>query len=410
MIRLGLLMVCCAIPVWMIGQFQLKWNAELDTELTKAGHLSHYYYNEIHRDYTDWKLDVARINLLTTMSWADKWEFNAHAMLERQDGKRAGFFNNLDDYTVHVPILNIKRLFTKDSVRLTIGRFINPFGAFYPQQLNKDRTFIGVPLAYSHFANVSQHVGIVEGLGESVSLRIEGAPDWGTPLLYRLGYQSGVRFDWGNAKKLSGTIAVVDGASNQLKQSVRPNNVGVVSTVQFKVAYFSKLGFSISHGSFFKHSPQNDSLEQLQKYRQTLVGINYNVGWRFFELSGEFIGAYYKVPQFVAMENRFREQEQQLRVQNLSAFSGYVDLKYEFPFAPGSFMAYRFDLLHFGAFENVNNETLKWDNQVIRHSLAAGYKINAFTQVKTMISTQQVANRNWDNKQRVLRLMLIFHW
>ncbi len=410
MSRVGLFLICLAMPLIMVGQFQLKWNAELDTELTKAGSSSHYYYNEIHRDYADWKLDIARINWLTTVDWSKQWTLNAHLMVERKNGRRAGLFHDLNDYVVHFPILNIKKSFPGDSLSLTVGRFINPFGTFYPQQLNKDRVFIAAPLAYSHFTNVSQYVGLVEGLGEPASLKIEGAPDWGTPLLYRLGYQSGIRFDWGKAEKLSGTIAVVDGASNQLKQSFRPTNLGIVSSAQFQVAYFSKFGVSFSHGSFLHPASQNDSLEHLLKYRQTLVGVNYSFGSGFFELSGELIAAYYKAPQFVAMENRFRETEQQLRVQNLSAFSGYIDLKYEFSFIPGSYIAYRFDLLRFGNFENVNNENVEWDNQVIRHSLAAGYKINSFTQLKTTIATQQVANRDWDNKQRVLRLMLIFHW
>lgn len=406
----GLIIGCCFIPLMLHGQFQMTWNAEIDLELTKAGKLSHYFYNEIHRENTGWKLDLARTHVLTKLNWSKSWEINVHGMTERQNGKRPGFFKDVETYQLYLPLFNIKKNFLKDSTSLTLGRFINPFGTFFSQQLNKDRIFLGSPLAYSHFTDVSQFVGLVPSLGDSVSMRIHSEPDWGSPILYRLGYTAGIRFDWGKADKLSGTVAVVNGAPNQLRQLNNPINWGVVSTLQFPLSYYSKIGLSVSHGTFLQRVAQNESIENLAISRQTLIGMSYLIGSGFLELSGEIIGARYKVPQYLVKENRFREITSSFQEHFLSALTGYADIKYEIPTLPGSYLAYRFDALGYGKFENIKYEIVEWDNPVSRHSFAAGYKINAFTQAKGMFSTQQVANRDWDNRQRVLRLMLIFHW
>ena len=154
-------------------------------------------------------------------------------------------------------------------------------------------------------------------------------------------------------------------------------------------------------------SEVSEQLESLTLYTQTLLGTDFKLGSGFFELSGEVIGAVYKVPLFNS-ETMLFESKTKNKPVKLRSLSGYLDLKYELKILSGSYLAYRIDHLRFGSIENNNSQN--WDNSVLRHSIAFGYHINQYILARFSASTQQVENKPWNKTQGVLRIVLTAHY
>ena len=400
----GLVMVFFPVLVWC--QVELEWNTYLDLELTKAGSASHYFFNEIHRNYTDWKLDVSQANVVTKLKFSEHWHLNFHLMWRREIGRKAGLFKELGRYKFRMPQLNLQWLSKDHQNSLALGRFVIPFGLYYQQQLFADRTFVNSPLAYSYYINISNHIGLVEGLGDRTRLVVAGRPRWGAPYMYSLGYRTGLKWEHGQEGATTWTLAVVNGSGNLYSEdTVDPLQYGLVGRIIFQPAYFVKFGFSISHATFLNRSEYSVLLGRLRRYRQSLFGAHYKLGKGHFEASGELLLAAYKVPHFLPDEDSFLRIDGKLE-RRLLSYSGYFDWKYEPPFLPGCFFAYRLEFLTFGNVEDNTGASAAWDNNVWRHVLAIGYKITEFASLKGSISTQSTATYQWENDQRTLRVML----
>ncbi len=96
-------------------------------------------------------------------------------------------------------------------------------------------------------------------------------------MLYYGGYSAGTMFSW-NIKpaKINWKIALVTGASNLRQRFTDPLHFGVVSRLKIQPTYFWEQGFSISHGSFLRNSEVGSQLNDLHKFRQTVIGTDYN--------------------------------------------------------------------------------------------------------------------------------------
>ena len=391
------------------GQLQLDVNANLDIEYTTAGSFSHYYYNEIHRAYTSPTLDLARTDLIFDLKIDEQWKINAHFMMEREGGKRGGIFKKWDSYKIRVPQLNVEWTAKERPLKISAGQIVNPFGNFYANQLYADRTFITTPLSYNYYTNVSKSLGFVQGLFEDQRIRIDGNAEWGNPSLYRLGYKTGIKFHYGAPGKSNITLAIVDGAINRTDQSEFPRQIGVVMRMSIQPSYFSQIGFSSSYGSFLEENVYTELLDNISSYRQLALGLDYELGFGHFEFIGEFQTFFYNVPEWT-LESSVETPRLLSESVNLNHFGLHSHLKYEPPFFSGSFFAYRIEALLFGASSGVNNSDNTWDNNVFRHSLAFGYKLNEFMIFKTTISTQSIKDREYSDQMQLLRMMLSFQW
>jgi hypothetical protein len=378
------------------AQPTIKFNALGDFELSKAGTNSHYYYNEIHQDFKDIRFGITQLNLITQIEFKNQWSLNARFLLERNLGQK------LDQFKV--PQLNIQWLSKKRKVGLTIGNFVNPFGSFNQQQLSIDRDFIGLPLAYSYYVNVSDKIGFMADMGDITKATIDGEVQWGSTNLYYGGYTSGAMFSW-NIKptKVIWKIALVKGASNIQKQFTDPLHFGIISRLKIQPKYFWEQGFSLSHGTFMQNSEVSDQLADLYAYSQTLIGTDFKLGYGFFEFSGEVIASSFKVPFFNNDDRMFELQDERL-----SSLAAYLDVKYELKVLPGSYVAYRIDQLSFSKLSSYEDQP--WDNKILRHSLAFGYHFNQYLLARIAVSTQQVDNKNWDKTQGTFRFVVTAHY
>ncbi|MFT4534443.1 MAG: hypothetical protein ACI9P5_001803 [Saprospiraceae bacterium] len=382
------------------AQSTFSFSALADFEYAKAGSKSHYYYNEIDKDAIDGSFSIAQLNLMGRVNINKQWILNARVLLERDKGQK------VDNFAI--PQLNIQWVSKKRKVGITVGSFTNPFGAFNQKQLSTQRNFIGLPLAYGYYNNISSNIGFVEDMGDIAKIAIDGEVQWGSTNLYYGGYTTGAMFSWNIFPgKVNWKIALVNGASNLQKQLSGPLQYGVISRLKIRPTYFWEQGFSVSHGTFYQSSEVSDQLDEIVNFKQSMLGMDFKLGKGYFEFTGEVIGSFYKVPQFNEDGLAFEVNTINAPL-SLSNLAVNLDIKYELPFIQGSYIAYRIDHLRYSKLEN--SSTQKWDNNVLRHSFAIGYHINQYILTRATVSTQQVDNKEWDKKLGTFRLMLTAHF
>ncbi|NNF36226.1 MAG: hypothetical protein HKN68_19135 [Saprospiraceae bacterium] len=397
------MIVACAIlfSIFHIhAQTIFQYNILADVELSKGGEKSHFYYNEIDQDNIDWRLGMSQLNVLGKLSPNNNLSFNFRLTLERENGQKLK--------KLSTPQLNLQWLSNRRKVGITVGQFVNPFGSFNEKQLSTDRNFVGLPLMYSYYVNISPNIGFLPAMGDVTKVPVDEMVQWGSSGLYYGGYTAGAMLSW-NVKpgKVNWKLALVNGASNKIKRFTEPLNLGFISKLKLRPTYYWEQGLSISHGSFMQESEVSDQLESLGKYTQTIIGTDFKLGKGFFEVSGELIGAFYKVPQFNDEVNSF-EGDPNNEPLNVSSYSAYLDVKYEIPTIQGSYVAVRFDYLGFGNLEGSNSQN--WDNNVTRQSLAIGYHITRNILARIAVSTQQVDDKPWNKKQGTFRFVLTAHY
>jgi hypothetical protein len=382
------------------SQTTFKVNFLGDLEVSKAGVDSHFFFNEVDKDNSDLRLGLSQINLMTQFNFGTQWVFNSRLLVERDHGKEFG--------KLVVPQLNIQWLSKNRKTGVTIGSFINPFGSFNKKQLSVNRNFIGLPLAYSYYNNISERLGFVKGLGDISKIPLEGEVQWGRTNLYYGGYTTGVLFSW-NIKpaKVIWKLALVNGASNMQIRFSDPIHFGIISRVKIQPVYFWEQGFSVSYGTFLQASEFDYQLPDLRAFSQTLIGTDYKFGAGHFELSGEIIGAFYTVPQFNNQSELFDSgvDGNGVGLRNLAV---NLDIKYEPSALQGSFVAYRIDHLRFSELEAGQNQN--WDENVLRHSFAIGYHITRNLLARATVATQQVDTKEWGETQRTFRFVLTAHY
>jgi hypothetical protein len=401
-IKRTLLSVCvlCAIQYNPFAQSVFTFNALADLEVSKAGEKSHYYYNEIDQNETDLRFGMSQLNLLVQLSPDSNWSFNGRLLLERDKGQK------LDKFST--PQLNIQWLSNNRKMGVTLGLFSNPFGSFNDNQLSTQRNFIGLPLAYSYYANISPKIGYLPDMGDVTKVMIDDEVQWGGSILYYGGYTAGAMMSW-NIKpaKVNWKIALVNGASNKLERFSKPTNWGIISRLKLQPTYYWEQGLSVSHGSFIQESEVSTLLEDLGMFTQTLIGTDFKLGSGFFEVSGELIGAFYRVPIFDSEARSFDTGANNDPL-TVNSWSVYLDIKYEIPMIQGSYVAYRIDHLGFGKLEDSTSP--QWDNHVLRHSVALGYHVSRNVLARMAVSTQQVNNKPWNKTQGTFRFVLTAHY
>lgn len=378
-----------ALPLALPGQ--LEFNASASFELSGGGDESHYYYNEIHEDYRGWRAGLAQANLMARWPLASGWQLQGRLLLERDQGQRPE--------QLSLPQLNLEWAPKESAVRFTLGRFLYPFGAFNGRQLPTERTFIARPLAYSYYINISEKAGFFPGMGDQAKIRADGETQWGSTLLYYGGYASGLKAHWEISPRRAWLdAAIVNGAPNAGPRPGGPLKWGFASRLSARPGFWWKQGLSLAYGTFMERTGINAGLKDLNAFRQALIGTDCQFSFGYFELSGEFIAATYRAPRYQPEEDDFVPG-----AAHLKAISGHADIRYSLPFLGGAYLAYRIGGMRFG---KIPGEGERWDNNLRRHSLAAGYRVNSFLLVQATVSVQQVEDKAWSRHQQAFRLMV----
>ncbi len=363
------------------AQVKLEVNGSFEMELSKGGEKSHFYYNGIHSKHKDWRISPAEANLLGNVIFNEQWSLNSRIVLRRNDGTTFNKFS--------IALLNFLWISENRKIEIAVGRFINPFGSFNQDQLPKDRTFIDVPLTYGFYTNMSKQVGFLQGQQWNTIL-VDNRIDWGSTNSYYGGYSDGIKLLWNIKPDVSFLeIAIVNGANMNNELNLMPFNLGI--TGRYSIRHSSSLenGFSFSSGNFLKKNGLTAEISSLHKYTQTMLGVDFKYGKGFFEIRGELNGSIYNSPFIISADNININDVKESK--SLMCLAGNIDLRYEPPFLTGSYIAYRLEGIYFG-----KENGIAWDENVNRHSIGIGYKINRFLLLRSSFSYQSVRNHEWN--------------
>lgn len=394
LISLSVVLLLHGIPPCQ-AQVSLELGGSVLGELGYSGDGSHYYYNNIHPSFSDWRIGIKEANLMARLELPKGFGIDSRILLTRFIGQELSLFR--------LPRLNVFWQKPDSRILLRLGRIQTPFGAFYDRPMPQDRLFVSPPLAYSYYTNISSRVGFTEGIYEPRVLLIDNRRDWGTPLGYELGYTTGFSFHWEKKDTLSLDVALLQGNPGQfrLNQDFFQPNLMIRAT--FQPTYFWKQGISVNYGGFMTANPINAPLGALNQYEQLLIGTHASLGYTYFELRTELIAAFFQVPEYLPDNEDFRRNTAgEIQLFNPTSLAGYTDLKAELPFWPGTYLAYRFDYLLFGKLEGRS-----WDDNSFRHGFALGIPINRYMMFQFTYALQQVVNKDWNLNQ--FRSALILH-
>jgi len=366
---------------------RLSIGGGITTEYAWGESDSDIYYNEISPVRRDGSLFLREANLLGGLQLGNGFSAHTRVQLRRRFGRE------LRQVRVLQALLRWEREDRK--VRVELGRFLSPFGGFSQRPLPQDRDLISAPLPYSYYLNISDRVGYSPDLQGLSVIMVDSIPDWGAPMAYPDGYATGLKAHWSpQPDTLEFTLALTQAAPISQRNRSMPLHPTLIGRVQAQPTYFWQQGLSVSYGGFLQQTSSNALLETLSSYRQFMLGTDVKLGTGYWELKGELMSAWHRVPVFLADSQEFVLRGNQAPW--LHALAGYVDVKAEFPFLVGAYAIYRVGWIS----PTDSRVSLpggdSWNSSVQRHTIGLGYQITRFLLFKTAYSWQFAADRAWE--------------
>lgn len=376
------------LPFGLSAQLELTVNGTAEFGLSKAGKDSHFFYNGINREYTDWRVGIKELNAMIGLHYRKQWSLNSRFFWGREEDARLERFD--------LPLLNIQWKNKNGKYGLQLGRFINPFGQYNDRQLPHDRTFVALPITHVFSTRISNIFG---GWYEDLPQPLPSRPR-GWPLHYYGGYQTGLRFDWIiNPDKWSLALALTSGAAFAPDQLKDPLKLGINARLEWQPSWFWKQGFSVSGGNILKRTEMNKELTNLNKYNQWMVGTDITSGFGFWEFRGEMMAAWHNIPFYDRFTKTFvRDKNNEISEGTLFQMSGYVEAKVEPPFLPGAYLAGQVGGIYFGDSSFSAFDTNQWDGHAVNLMAGAGYKITPWLLFRTTYSWLSTGDQwSWQN-------------
>jgi len=373
---------------------QLEWNASADISLVNAQEGAHYYFNGIHFENREYRFGVDQINAILAYKIKNGISFRIQAGVQRELGNKFGEINLRE--------LNVTWSPDKSSWSAELGRIIHAFGSFYQNQLSQDQWFLEAPLPYGYYVNISGNIGHLAEMGDN-GFRVSDNVEWGQSTLYRYGYLTGVKGSW-HSKDGKKRWDLSIGDNYQLDEDLftQPQKWQVVSRFGWQPTWFWKQGFSARYAQFKKEDPINLEFQNQISMNELQIGADYEIGFSYLEVKGETVLSYYQVPLFDVRDG-FVMGSDGVEEETLSSIATYLDFKYEIPFMPGAYTAYRIGTIQFNELDNKD-----WDHDVWRHTILAGYKLNGFLLLRAQYSVQKSETKEGD--QDVFRAALTVHF
>lgn len=364
-------------------QAQIQVNGTFDAGFSSGGKSSAFISNGISNEYRYLHFSIPQINLLLFAPINDNWYFEARLQSD-----------TWGEGTLRYPRFTLGNITYADpekSYSLSAGRFISTFGFYPSRNLTIDRTFIELPLAYSYYISMSDIYGYWD------QARYQNGYSYGDGLMttvYYGGYSTGFRWDWElseNKANLQTSITTV--APGSSRDYTNLGNLAIQSRLILNPSIEWQIGFSGAYGSFMHYDPaENDAARQatpLENFRQTVFGIDLRYGFGFWEIIAETIYSRWKVPEYV--NGAFEYEGTELEEYHYSNIGANIDIKFEPPFLPGSYIAFRADHLNFIEENPVSGNlygTEDWDKDKFRFTGALGYKISRNVEAKVLVSEQ----------------------
>jgi hypothetical protein len=378
---------------------QVEISGTLDLSAGKGGKDSNFITNEVNNEYRNLHLSIYQLNFFAFAQVTDNFFVNARL---QWDIWGTGSLNE-----PRITLAMIGWESGESEWILSIGRFVSPFGLYPRRILAADNLFAQAPLGYGYFINMSDERGYWPKAGDS---GIYGPNDVGLTTVYFGGYNTGFLASWVIVpERLNIDLALVNAAPTSQKDYTNLSNRGGIVRLGFQPAIYWQQGISVGYGSFMQRAGVNSLYDDLEQYSQTVMATDLILAHSYFELSGEFIYAFWEVPMFSGTDF-IKDETNNLIKFKLQNYSGYIDLKYEPSFFTGYYIALRYDMIGFlnsADLEKVSDKNFNpWDNQISRYCIAMGYKFARPVLLKLAYMNQKTANKSPEPEDHTITAIL----
>jgi len=383
-----------------LAQAQIEINGSADFELSYGGKESSFTTNEITNNFRDPHMGINQLNLFLFSQIDESWFFNGRI---QWDTWGTGTLNS-----ARITLASLAYEPEDSPFSLTFGRFVSPFGLYPRRQLASENIFAAAPMAYGYFLNISDTHGY---LAADIDKGTYGSSNAGLTMAYFGGYNTGFMTNWIVVENLFDiSLAIANVAPASQRNYSNTSNFSVISRFGFQPVIYWQQGISIAYGGFKWDNPVSTAFDDLD-YNQTLIGMDFIVASGYFELSGEFL---YSIWNTVASDSTGIDTKEDgtLLEYEMNNYSYYVDAKFEPPFIPGSYIAARFEQMNFGSLPHPEGSTLitphwsDWDDNIMRYSLAVGYKLAHNVLLKVAASEQVHEKSDLDKEDWTIRSIL----
>jgi len=357
---------------------QIEMNGTVDISLRSAGANSNYITNNIVYEYRRTHLYLNELNLAIFAPVDQNFSVEARLKIDTHQT------DELNDPKLDMAVLNWTPL--DSPISLSLGRFVSPFGLYPKQQYNFQRSFITPPLAYSYYLPLSD----IQGYAPHINTTYNNGLTLGrTSTMSYETLVTGIELDWEiNSEKLNLQTAIVDAAPSATKEWSNQFNSAIISRLQWELTSYWSQGFSLSYGSFMNRSSNYlPNLNNPTIFRQMLAGSDLTIYAGPFTFTSEFIWSKWSAPRFGL--NQFLTNSSGIITVHPALWSGYFDIRVDFPETNGLYFAVRADGIHsIMMTDPQSTDQIRWFKDTTRGSIAAGKLLSESILFKLVYSNQ----------------------
>lgn len=310
-----------------------------------------------------------RLILFLDAQYGSQVYFFAQSRLDRGfDPSDRGAQIRLDEYALRITPWDDGR-FT-----LQIGKFATVVGNWVPRHLSWENPFVNAPLVYENITAISDKSAPLSPF--DFIRRFDHGKYEFNPVIWGPDYASGV--------SVSGRLGQFDYAAELKNSSLsgRPESWSLTeiglsdpsfnARVGFRPNQIWNFGVSAGEGSYFR--PEAESTlprgRDIDDYREFVLGQDASFALHHLQIWAEFYEARFEVP----------------RVGDADTFAYYLEAKYKF--TPQLFGAVRWNQQIFATIDNGIGSSIRWDQNLAKIDIAAGYRFTSHTQLKMQYSFQ----------------------
>jgi hypothetical protein len=310
-----------------------------------------------------------RLTLFLDAQYGSQIYFFAQSRLDRGfDPSDHGAQVRLDEYALRITPWDDGR-FT-----LQLGKFATVIGNWVPRHLSWENPFVDAPLIYENITAVSDKSAPASSLG-FVS-RFDHEKYEFNPVIWGPDYATGAA--------VSGRVGQFDYAAEIKNSSLssRPESWNVTENgfddpsfnarVGFRPNQTWNFGISAGEGAYFRPEAERTLPRgrDVDDYREFVLGQDISFALHHLQVWAEFYEARFEVP----------------RVGDADTFAYYLEAKYKL--TPQLFGAIRWNQQIFDKIDNGTSGTTRWNPDLVKIDIAAGYRFTSHTQLKLQYSFQ----------------------
>lgn len=354
------LITILAIGLPVKAQIQLGGLA--DFEIRKGGSDSSPYVNQTPWD--KWSVYTPSIRLFVNADISENWFINS--------ALQADYYNSRKLSDLFFSVININWMPIDDSeFTATIGRFVTPYGAYSKRVLSSDNPFVHLPLSHASGLPVNRYIGILADdveYSENIT---------GLTMVYQRMYSQGIRIEnqVGESGRFGYNLAATLAPATGHFDSGQYNTPSFTGRLTLQPAIWSEFGFSFSTGPFMRRDLFEASFidSDPSSYRQTLLGTDLSISYRYFTILAEYNWSRWKAP-YISQLSGAVDEDMEASINHLSG-----EAVVNFPFFVGGYAGIRLEQLfssEIGSGSGVYNTGDTWTYDRNRIEFLAGYKLH----------------------------------